>query len=240
MTAGGWQGGQGKYGAFRESAKKDEVPKALIGVGGMRDPLPAVDKLPTVKILGEKLWSLWQAFLVRRPGALEVAETYGTERCRYSEDVLQKWRNRLKGTWAAVDPQVRLRAKGVYRSPVETWLLKAWQKSSGDPEVHVVSYMTGRRLVKFPGELFRFAMAWMLRELELASLTTSDLLMDHLGRRVTLTLKASKMDQSAQGSKDPSSAFVKRTSAGASAPTTSRWTWWGRWKSSTAPARSCC
>eukprot|EP00438_Fugacium_kawagutii_P033981 Skav228939 [mRNA] locus=scaffold2181:356157:357920:- [translate_table: standard] len=62
-----------------------------------------------------------------------------------------------------------------------------------------VSYLTGRRMVKFPGELFKFSMVWMLREIELANMSTDDLLVDFTGKRVTIRLKASKMDQGAQG-----------------------------------------
>ena len=49
--------------------------------------------------------------------------------------------------------------------------------------------------IKFGKELFVFCVVWMLRDLELAGVTTEDLTLDHTCRRVTLTLmNLSKMD----------------------------------------------
>lgn len=65
----------------------------------MRDPDKAVQKLPTVGILGKKIWDLWEAFLVRHPGALRVAEKYGAKQCEFDGGMVRQWRNRLKGAW---------------------------------------------------------------------------------------------------------------------------------------------
>lgn len=55
--------------------------------------------------------------------------------------------------------------------------------------------------VKFGVELFGFAMTWMLREIELAAMVTEDLRFDHTRKRVTVNIKASKMDPEAKGVK---------------------------------------
>jgi hypothetical protein len=48
-------------------------------------------------------------------------------------------------------------------------------------------------------QLFAMATHWMLREIELARLTSEDIAFDIKGRTVSLTLQGSKMDQSAKG-----------------------------------------
>eukprot|EP00435_Cladocopium_sp_Y103_P074181 s120_g47.t1 len=55
------------------------------------------------------------------------------------------------------------------------------------------------KAVKFGRELFVFATAWMLREIELAGITTEDLMMDHLSKKVTLHLRMSKTDSEGKG-----------------------------------------
>ena len=56
-------------------------------------------------------------------------------------------------------------------------------------------------LVKFGVELFVFAMIWMLREIELAAMDGTDVLIDYIKKRVTITINASKMDPSSKGVK---------------------------------------
>eukprot|EP00435_Cladocopium_sp_Y103_P003205 s166_g1.t1 len=55
------------------------------------------------------------------------------------------------------------------------------------------------KAVKFGRELFIFATAWMLREIELAGITTEDLMIDHLSKKVTLHLRMSKTDSEGKG-----------------------------------------
>ena len=50
----------------------------------------------------------------------------------------------------------------------------------------------------------------MLREIELADLTTEDFTMDHLSRRVTLYLKMSKMDSEGKGVRRTLQCFCPR------------------------------
>ena len=49
--------------------------------------------------------------------------------------------------------------------------------------------------VKFPHLLFMFGMVWMLREIEIAAISTGDFLVNHLEKRVSLLWKSSKKDQ---------------------------------------------
>ncbi len=54
-------------------------------------------------------------------------------------------------------------------------------------------------LVKFGVDLFIFAMIWMLREIELAAMNVSDVLIDYMSKKVTVTIRTSKMDAEAKG-----------------------------------------
>ena len=55
--------------------------------------------------------------------------------------------------------------------------------------------------VKFPHLLFVFGMVWMLREIEIAALSTEDIVVDYVGKKVTLVWQFSKKDQEALGIK---------------------------------------
>lgn len=58
-----------------------------------------------------------------------------------------------------------------------------------------------RTKVVFAYELFLLATVWMLREIEVSSLTTNSFLLDHMGKKVTIDLLVSKSDQDAVGVK---------------------------------------
>ena len=132
-----WKGGLGKHGMLREPKAKTEVPKALVYLGGMRDPHRAVVKLPTLQSLGTKMWERWQRFRSAHPKALEVAEGYGTEDCKFNEEIVDLWRAELCDLWGAEPPGVVLRPRGTYGTPVHHGMLAAWVKKSGDPDTHV-------------------------------------------------------------------------------------------------------
>ena len=65
-----------------------------------------------------------------------------------------------------------------------------------NPQGSGLKWKTG---VRFAQELFTFATIWMMREIEVANMTTNDILLDHLSRKVTVSWKASKQDHSNQG-----------------------------------------
>lgn len=58
---------------------------------------------------------------------------------------------------------------------------------------------TANKWVRFAKETFVFAMLWLLREIEMSRMTTSELDFDFMGKKVTLHWRSSKMDQKALG-----------------------------------------
>ena len=137
----GWKGGSGKYGLMQEPKAKADVPAALVHVGGMRDPLKAVAKLPTVQILGKKLWERWTRFIESNPEALDVAETYGATGCNFNQFVVEAWEKALRTEWGVPPGEARLTEKGVYRTPVKEEILRGWVTKSGDPETEVCNWL---------------------------------------------------------------------------------------------------
>ena len=131
-----WVGGRGKYGLLREPKAKAEIPAALVYVGGMRDPHKAVAKLPTLQVLGGKIWKLWNSFLDSHPDALEVAETDRTPACAFDTKMVAQWKAWLK-------KELHVEAKGPctpptrYQTPVDVDLLRAWATTGGDWEKQV-------------------------------------------------------------------------------------------------------
>lgn len=68
-----------------------------------------------------------------------------------------------------------------------------WQHPS------MAASMAANRVMKFAKETFLFAMVWLLREIELSRVTTSDVMLDFINKRVTLCWRSSKTDQVGQG-----------------------------------------
>ena len=135
-----WVGGRGKYGLLREPKAKTEIPAALVYVGGMRDPHKAVAKLPTLQVLGGKIWKLWNSFLDSHPDALEVAETYGTPACAFDPKMVAQWKAWLKKELHVEDKGPRTPPTR-YQTPVDVDLLRAWATTGGDWEKQVPTWL---------------------------------------------------------------------------------------------------
>eukprot|EP00435_Cladocopium_sp_Y103_P039809 s2729_g10.t1 len=125
-----WKGGSGKHGTLREPRAKGEIPQALVYLGGMRDPHEAVVKLPTLQAQGQKLWERWRKFAVSHAGALEVAESYGTEGCKFDEDILVEWRKEICNLLDISLPGPRVTEGPDYATPADL---------EDDVRAHVVS-----------------------------------------------------------------------------------------------------
>ena len=136
-----WKGGPGKYGLMREPKARADMPAALVHVGGMRDPHKAVGKIPTVQMLGKKLWARWTNFVEKMPEALKVAENYGTPDCQFDPAVLQAWEDELREEWEVETKPPTLTEAGVYKTPVKEEILRAWVRKSGDPESEVCDWL---------------------------------------------------------------------------------------------------
>eukprot|EP00435_Cladocopium_sp_Y103_P024582 s454_g6.t1 len=136
-----WKGGWGKHGMLKEPKSKDTVPKALVYLGGMRDPHKAVLKRPTLQTQGTKMWELWRKFARTHPDSLKVAETYGTDGCAYDEASVKAWRKELCSLWEIEEPEVKVTDGEEYKSPVHHEMVAAWTKVSGDPDGVVAEWL---------------------------------------------------------------------------------------------------
>lgn len=104
-------------------------------IGGMRDPHLSVRKLPTVQALGKRTWAAWEEFAKKNKKAVLVAESYGTESCKFDEDVVTEWKARLTELWDPPKKQgLNLKPNNIYYTPVDTEMVRGWQRKSGDPE----------------------------------------------------------------------------------------------------------
>ena len=111
-------------------------------VGGMRNPARAVMMFPRIANVGKDIMRLWSNFVGRYPEALEVARTYGSAECKPKEEILEAWTNEVSKVFKVKNTdEVIMREAIEYVSPLNIKLWEAWQKASGDPEVHVVDWM---------------------------------------------------------------------------------------------------
>eukprot|EP00435_Cladocopium_sp_Y103_P058029 s1426_g20.t1 len=136
-----WKGGRGKHGLLKEPKGKDAVPKALVYLGGMRDPHKSVMKRPTLQTQGTKMWELWRKFARSHPDSLKVAETYGTEGCAFDEEVVKAWRKELCDLWEIEEPEAKVTDGEAYKSPVHHEMVSAWVRASGDPDAVVADWL---------------------------------------------------------------------------------------------------
>ena len=91
-----WVGGDGKFGML----KSRNIPKAEDDtqyVRGMRDPYKAAQSNPNLMSLGIRIRAAWETFVKQFPGAIKVAETYGTPHCEFSEKYVNEWKRKPWG-----------------------------------------------------------------------------------------------------------------------------------------------
>ena len=139
-----WQGGEGKYGMAKQpkSRKHLDSLKVSLTVGGMRDPHSAIGKLPNVLNLGLKVQAAWDRFVRSWRRAVETAEAYGTKECALDKEVVAAWKVELRRIFGAKGAAaVKLKTPNEYKTPVDVELFEAWQKRSGDPDVHVPTWL---------------------------------------------------------------------------------------------------
>eukprot|EP00435_Cladocopium_sp_Y103_P065381 s228_g27.t1 len=130
-----WQGGEGKYSMLKKSQAKASNPAMSEFVGGMRDPYKAILGRSTLQTLGLRIRAAWEAFERRRKDANDVADTYGTQDCVLNDEVVAEWKAALKKTLGAqAPPNVKMRPRWGYVSPVDPELLEAWIRRSADPD----------------------------------------------------------------------------------------------------------
>ena len=109
-------------------------------LGGMRNPGAAVARMNILADAGKDIRRLWNKFVMEHPEALELAKTYGTERCEPNETVEKLWKEALaKLMRAMIEPAV-LRDRWSFRSPLDPAMWDAWRRFSKDPEEYLAHW----------------------------------------------------------------------------------------------------
>ena len=130
-----WQGGEGKHEMLRKSTAKTSDPSMMEYIGGMRDPYKVVLPRATLLSLGIRIRAGWEAFERRHKGTNEVAERYGTSDCTMDPKLVKEWKADLKRLLGAhAPPNLRMRPRWKYVSPLDPELIDAWVAKSGDPD----------------------------------------------------------------------------------------------------------
>ena len=119
---------------IRDSQKVKRELENNLYLGGMRNPGAAVARMNILADAGKDIRRLWKSFVEEHPEALEIARTYGTERCRPDETVASLWKEALgKMMRALAEPPV-LRDRWSFKSPLDPAMWDAWRRFSKDPE----------------------------------------------------------------------------------------------------------
>ena len=124
----------------RDSQKVKRELENNLYLGGMRNPGAAVARMNILAEAGKDIRRVWNTFVVENPEALELARTYGTERCSPDESVATKWRATLGKLMRAMAEPTVLRDKWSFRSPLDPAMWDAWRRFSKDPEEHLAHW----------------------------------------------------------------------------------------------------
>ena len=124
--------------ASKKARREDENDAYL---GGMRNPLKAVKRLRVLAEAGQDVLRLWRNFVVDFPKAMEIAATYGSERCEIDQETLKEWNMRFFKLIKVERPTVVLKSKVMFESPLKAEVWKAWQLFSRDPEDMIHSWV---------------------------------------------------------------------------------------------------
>ena len=109
------------------------------------------------------------------------------------------WHLEAGGQWdCQLDRTFKLCKKGLERGKGPTKKAPEVPKSQRELSKELL-WRASTCVVKFPHLLFLFGLVWMLREIEIAAFSTEDILVDYVGRKVTLIWRESKKDPEAKG-----------------------------------------
>ena len=138
-----WRGGEGLHGALKTRANKAEEDPAKLGyLGGMRRPHKSIMARSTILSAGLRVRAAWEALVKQDPKMTSIAETYGTLDCKVDDAKVQKWAASLRKVLGAqAKPVVKIKSKYDYTSPLDPELLSAWVRRSGDPDLHVPTWV---------------------------------------------------------------------------------------------------
>ena len=136
-----WTGGRGKHGMIKESKARRDLPQNLAFVGGMRNPARAVESLPTVQSIGQRIHQRWEDFVMEYPEVLKTAESYGTAKCKVEVRAVEAWAETLKEMFGPPETKRKERDPMDYHTPMDTELVSSWVEASGDPETEVPKWL---------------------------------------------------------------------------------------------------
>ena len=124
----------------RDSQKVKRELENNLYLGGMRNPGSAVARMNILADAGKDIRRLWGKFIQDFPNAVELARTYGTERCEPDEEIAGAWKAVLgKMMRAMAEPPV-LRDKWSFKSPLDPAMWDAWRRFSKDPECDIAQW----------------------------------------------------------------------------------------------------
>ena len=124
----------------RDSQKVKRELENNLYLGGMRNPGAAVARLNILADAGKDIKRLWYKFVRDLPEAMELAKTYGTERCKPDEMVAEQWKRSLGKLLRAMPEPAILRDRWAFKSPLDPSMWDAWRRFSKDPDANIVDW----------------------------------------------------------------------------------------------------
>ena len=123
-----------------KKARREEENDRFIG--GMRNPGRAVERLSRVRQVGMDVSRIWDRFIHDYPKALDVAKNYGSEANRPDMEIEMMWKGALKMFFQTrAFPDIILKDKYEFESPLDPELWDAWLRAAADPEKHLVEWI---------------------------------------------------------------------------------------------------
>eukprot|EP00435_Cladocopium_sp_Y103_P025058 s1947_g6.t1 len=126
----------------KKSKKEIRDEENSSALGGMRNPGMALRRMAILKEAGSDIARVWNNMVTDMPEALEAARAYGSDRCQLDGRVLKEFEDRLRAMMKVPkEPEVKLKGRLQFESPLKAEWWEAWQRFSKDPETDLVQWI---------------------------------------------------------------------------------------------------
>ena len=121
-----WQGGEGLFNTLRarDSTKDRRDRENKAAIGGLRRPVWAVERLPVLRDVGEKIRELFENFTAKNVEAAKASEGYGSKEFIMKGGIVKAWAHELREFFGVKETTaLKLKPSLGYTSPVDMTLL---------------------------------------------------------------------------------------------------------------------
>ena len=130
--------------SIRSSKKQKKGEEDWGCLGGMRNPMSAVERMHLLKETGIKMRKAWHGMAMGNPKVMDVAKDYGGDSAEFDEELVELWREQLVNLFEVKEPTndgVVLKENAFFISPLKEMLWNGWGRMARDPDTELVNFI---------------------------------------------------------------------------------------------------